>query len=122
MVNGESLLGKINQDAMETLLRPMSTEGNKRGMIQLIMAWKISKDSEGLKSGRTSWEAQCETLKPPGSPSGPELPTERVLDDGGWRISPSLFSGTKELDETPTRNAALSRIMGESAETLGSTS
>ncbi|KAB1281128.1 Partitioning defective 3-like protein [Camelus dromedarius] len=96
MVNGESLLGKINQDAMETLLRPMSTEGNKRGMIQLIMAWKISKDSE---------------LKPPGSPSGPELPTERVLDDGGWRISPSLFSGTKELDETPTRNAALSRIM-----------
>ncbi|XP_032326482.1 partitioning defective 3 homolog [Camelus ferus] len=80
---------------METLLRSMSTKGNKWGTIQLIVAWRISKDSE---------------LKPPGSPSGPELPTERVLDDWGWRISPSFFSGTEGLDESPTRNAALSRI------------
>ncbi|KAJ8268703.1 hypothetical protein COCON_G00138750 [Conger conger] len=37
-VNGESLLGKSNQEAMETLRRSMSTEGNKRGTIQLIVA------------------------------------------------------------------------------------
>ncbi|XP_073912454.1 partitioning defective 3 homolog isoform X25 [Castor canadensis] len=98
-VNGESLLGKTNQDAMETLRRSMSTEGNKRGMIQLIVARRISK---------------CSELKSPGSPPGPELPIETVLDDRERRISHSLYSGIEGLDESPTRNAALSRIMGES--------
>ncbi|XP_045391670.1 partitioning defective 3 homolog isoform X6 [Lemur catta] len=98
-VNGESLLGKTNQDAMETLRRSMSTEGNKRGMIQLIVARRISK---------------CHELKSPGSPPGPELPIETVLDDRERRISHSLYSGIEGLDESPTRNAALSRIMGES--------
>nr|XP_020728372.1 partitioning defective 3 homolog isoform X10 [Odocoileus virginianus texanus] len=97
-VNGESLLGKTNQDAMETLRRSMSTEGNKRGMIQLIVARRISK---------------CTEPKSPGSPSGPELPIETVLDDRERRISHSLYSGLEGLDESPTRNAALSRIMGK---------
>ncbi|XP_032205914.1 partitioning defective 3 homolog isoform X14 [Mustela erminea] len=97
-VNGESLLGKTNQDAMETLRRSMSTEGNKRGMIQLIVARRISK---------------CNELKSPGSPCGPELPIEMVLDDRERRISHSLYSGIEGLDESPTRNAALSRIMGK---------
>ncbi|XP_063525840.1 partitioning defective 3 homolog isoform X26 [Pongo pygmaeus] len=98
-VNGESLLGKTNQDAMETLRRSMSTEGNKRGMIQLIVARRISK---------------CNELKSPGSPPGPELPVETALDDRERRISHSLYSGIEGLDESPSRNAALSRIMGES--------
>ncbi|XP_077802341.1 partitioning defective 3 homolog isoform X43 [Macaca mulatta] len=98
-VNGESLLGKTNQDAMETLRRSMSTEGNKRGMIQLIVARRISK---------------CSELKSPGSPPGPELPVETALDDRERRISHSLYSGIEGLDESPSRNAALSRIMGES--------
>ncbi|XP_053429189.1 partitioning defective 3 homolog isoform X13 [Nycticebus coucang] len=97
-VNGESLLGKTNQDAMETLRRSMSTEGNKRGMIQLIVARRISK---------------CNEPKSPGSPPGPELPIETVLDDRERRISHSLYSGIEGLDESPTRNAALSRIMGK---------
>ncbi|XP_073085059.1 partitioning defective 3 homolog isoform X21 [Manis javanica] len=96
-VNGESLLGKTNQDAMETLRRSMSTEGNRRGMTQLIVARRISK---------------CSELKSPGSPSGPELPIETVLDDRERRISHSLYSGIEGLDESPTRNTALSRIMG----------
>lgn len=45
-VNGESLLGKTNQDAMETLRKSMSTEGNKRGMIQLIVARRVAKRTE----------------------------------------------------------------------------
>ncbi|OBS57260.1 hypothetical protein A6R68_11615, partial [Neotoma lepida] len=85
-VNGESLLGKANQEAMETLRRSMSTEGNKRGMIQLI-------------------------LRSPGSPAAPELPIETELDDRERRISHSLYSGIEGLEESPTRNAALSRIM-----------
>ncbi|XP_069715464.1 partitioning defective 3 homolog isoform X11 [Phaenicophaeus curvirostris] len=97
-VNGESLLGKTNQDAMETLRRSMSTEGNKRGMIQLIVARRISK---------------CNELESPGSPSGPELPIETLLDDRERRISHSLYGGIEGLNESPTRNAALSRIMGK---------
>ncbi|XP_060048477.1 partitioning defective 3 homolog isoform X12 [Erinaceus europaeus] len=97
-VNGESLLGKTNQDAMETLRRSMSTEGNKRGMIQLIVARRISKGNE---------------LKSPGSLAGPELPIETMLDDRERRISHSLYSGIEGLEESPTRNAALSRIMGK---------
>ncbi|KFO18909.1 Partitioning defective 3 like protein [Fukomys damarensis] len=97
-VNGESLLGKTNQDAMETLRRSMSTEGNKRGMIQLIVARRISKFHE---------------LRSPGSPPGPELPIDTVLDDRERRISHSLYSGLEGLDESPSRNVALSRIMGK---------
>ncbi|XP_072268744.1 partitioning defective 3 homolog isoform X3 [Pyxicephalus adspersus] len=96
-VNGESLLGKTNQDAMETLRKSMSTEGNKRGMIQLIVARRIKKNE----------------LESPGSPSGPELPVETILDDRERRISHSLYSGIEGFDESPTRNAALSRIMGK---------
>ncbi|XP_010294523.1 PREDICTED: partitioning defective 3 homolog, partial [Phaethon lepturus] len=97
-VNGESLLGKTNQDAMETLRRSMSTEGNKRGMIQLIVARRISK---------------CNELESPGSPSGPELPIETLLDDRERRISHSLYGGIEGLGESPTRNVALTRIMGK---------
>ncbi|KAM9308851.1 partitioning defective 3 homolog [Gastrophryne carolinensis] len=96
-VNGESLLGKTNQDAMETLRKSMSTEGNKRGMIQLIIARRIKRNE----------------LESPGSPSGPDLPIETMLDDRERRISHSMYSGIEGFDESPTRNAALSRIMGK---------
>ncbi|XP_040888627.1 par-3 family cell polarity regulator beta a isoform X2 [Toxotes jaculatrix] len=36
-VNGESLLGRSNHAAMETLRRSMSSEGNARGTIQLVV-------------------------------------------------------------------------------------
>jgi partitioning defective protein 3 len=45
-VNGESLIGKTNQEAMETLRKSMSVEGNKRGTIQLIVARRVTKRSE----------------------------------------------------------------------------
>lgn len=36
-VNGETLLGLSNHEAMETLRRSMSQEGNVRGTIQLVV-------------------------------------------------------------------------------------
>lgn len=45
-VNGESLNGMTNQEAMETLRKSMSVEGNKRGMIQLIVARLVSRNTE----------------------------------------------------------------------------
>ncbi|XP_043117600.1 par-3 family cell polarity regulator alpha, b isoform X7 [Puntigrus tetrazona] len=82
-VNGESLLGKTNQDAMETLRKSMSTEGNKRGMIQLIVARRINKRLEG--ESRSSPRGLERTLSP--SP-----------DDHERRISHSLY-GIEGLDD-----------------------
>lgn len=45
-VNGESLNGMTNQEAMETLRKSMSVEGNKRGMIQLIVARLVNRNKE----------------------------------------------------------------------------
>ncbi|XP_015215079.2 partitioning defective 3 homolog B isoform X2 [Lepisosteus oculatus] len=54
-VNGESLLGKSNHDAMETLRRSMSMEGNIRGMIQLVVARSLDRPNE---EGQETWVAQ----------------------------------------------------------------
>ncbi|XP_060050053.1 partitioning defective 3 homolog B isoform X2 [Erinaceus europaeus] len=45
-VNGESLLGKSNHEAMETLRRSMSMEGNIRGMIQLVILRRLERPVE----------------------------------------------------------------------------
>uniref|UniRef100_A0A669EM46 Par-3 family cell polarity regulator alpha, b n=1 Tax=Oreochromis niloticus TaxID=8128 RepID=A0A669EM46_ORENI len=82
-VNGESLLGKTNQDAMETLRKSMSTEGNKRGMIQLIVARRVAKRNE----------------ETPGSPLGPQQILNTSLDDHERRISHSLYGGLEGLDD-----------------------
>uniref|UniRef100_A0A3Q3FDR9 Par-3 family cell polarity regulator alpha, b n=1 Tax=Labrus bergylta TaxID=56723 RepID=A0A3Q3FDR9_9LABR len=91
-VNGESLLGKTNQDAMETLRKSMSTEGNKRGMIQLIVARRVAKRNEDA----------------PGSPLGPQQMMNTTLDDHERRISHSLYGGLEGLDDNLIRHMALS--------------
>ncbi|XP_073927629.1 partitioning defective 3 homolog B isoform X3 [Castor canadensis] len=52
-VNGEALLGKSNHDAMETLRRSMSMEGNIRGMIQLVILRRPERPMEELTEGGT---------------------------------------------------------------------
>ncbi|XP_063743937.1 partitioning defective 3 homolog B isoform X2 [Eleginops maclovinus] len=51
-VNGESLLGRSNHVAMETLRRSMSQEGNVRGMIQLVVL-RAQKDQQGVSPNRS---------------------------------------------------------------------
>ncbi|MGH0142103.1 UNVERIFIED_CONTAM: hypothetical protein FKN15_050480 [Acipenser sinensis] len=98
-VNGESLLGKTNQEAMETLRKSMSVEGNKRGMIQLIVARQIAKRNE---------------LETPGSPSGTDVALDTSLDDRERRISHSLYSGIEGLQDTlmPRASIADRRMIG----------
>ncbi|KTF77643.1 hypothetical protein cypCar_00042796, partial [Cyprinus carpio] len=99
-VNGESLLGKTNQDAMETLRMSMSTEGNKRGMIQLIVARRINKRLEG--------DSRC-------SPRGLERTLSPSPDDHERRISHSLY-GIEGLDDNLRPHANTSHHkMSESA-------
>uniref|UniRef100_A0A8C2IWI7 Par-3 family cell polarity regulator alpha, b n=1 Tax=Cyprinus carpio TaxID=7962 RepID=A0A8C2IWI7_CYPCA len=83
-VNGESLVGKTNQDAMEMLRKSMSTEGNKRGMIQLIVARRINKLLEVKRS-------RC-------SPRGLERTLSPSTEDHERRISHSLY-GIEGLDD-----------------------
>ncbi|KAM8728556.1 par-3 family cell polarity regulator alpha, b isoform 4-T4 [Acanthopagrus schlegelii] len=95
-VNGESLLGKTNQDAMETLRKSMSTEGNKRGMIQLIVARRVAKRNE----------------EAPGSPLGPQTMNTH-LDDHERRISHSLYGGLEGLDDNlMPRQGMIPRTIG----------
>ncbi|XP_047225351.1 par-3 family cell polarity regulator alpha, b isoform X7 [Girardinichthys multiradiatus] len=96
-VNGESLLGKTNQDAMETLRKSMSTEGNKRGMIQLIVARRVAKRNE----------------ESPGSPLGSQQPVNTTLDDHERRISHSLYGGLEGLDDNlMPRQGMIPRTIG----------
>uniref|UniRef100_A0A3B5ASL6 Par-3 family cell polarity regulator n=1 Tax=Stegastes partitus TaxID=144197 RepID=A0A3B5ASL6_9TELE len=88
-VNGESLLGKTNQEAMETLRKSMSVEGNKRGMIQLIVARRVAKNNE-------------EAL---GSPPLLEHPVNSLLDSNERRISHSLYETAESLDNISTPRA-----------------
>ncbi|XP_066511594.1 partitioning defective 3 homolog isoform X2 [Hoplias malabaricus] len=92
-VNGESLLGKTNHDAMETLRKSMSTEGNKRGMIQLIVARRVSKRNES---------------EPLSSPRSPEHILSSSLDDHERRISHTLYGDLEGLDDNlrPRNNLA----------------
>ncbi|XP_037705713.1 partitioning defective 3 homolog B isoform X2 [Choloepus didactylus] len=57
-VNGESLLGKSNHEAMETLRRSMSMEGNIRGMIQLVILRRPERPMEE--------PAECGVFSKPG--------------------------------------------------------
>uniref|UniRef100_A0A1A7W7I6 Par-3 partitioning defective 3 homolog n=2 Tax=Iconisemion striatum TaxID=60296 RepID=A0A1A7W7I6_9TELE len=96
-VNGESLLGKTNQDAMETLRKSMSTEGNKRGMIQLIVARRVTKRTE----------------ESPGSPLGPQQALNTSLDDHERRISHSLYGDLEGLDDNlMPRQGTIPRTIG----------
>lgn len=51
-VNGEPLLGKSNHEAMETLRRSMSMEGNLRGMIQLVVLRSVLPPNQEFQEAR----------------------------------------------------------------------
>ncbi|XP_028289219.1 partitioning defective 3 homolog isoform X2 [Parambassis ranga] len=88
-VNGESLLEKTNQEAMETLRKSMSVEGNKRGMIQLIVARRVAKHNK----------------EDPGSPVLLDHPVNILLDNHERRVSHSMYETTESLDSLSTPRA-----------------
>ncbi|XP_068160046.1 partitioning defective 3 homolog [Antennarius striatus] len=92
-VNGESLHGMTNQDAMEMLRQSMSVEGNKRGMIQLIVARLVPKNDEEF----------------PGRLSSVRHPVNSPLDNHERRISNSLYETSEGLDKVST---PLPNVMG----------
>ncbi|XP_058156289.1 partitioning defective 3 homolog B isoform X2 [Dasypus novemcinctus] len=101
-VNGESLLGKSNHEAMETLRRSMSMEGNIRGMIQLVILRRPEKTMEepaecGVFSKPCVENCQnsvtisrrngSSTLQPFGMYSPQDKQKELLLLNDGWAES-----------------------------------
>ncbi|XP_051971188.1 partitioning defective 3 homolog isoform X1 [Xyrauchen texanus] len=95
-VNGESLLEKTNQEAMETLRKSMSIEGNKRGMIQLIVARRVPGRGE----------------EAPGRPPVPDLPLNSSREEHERRISQSLCPGENLDDNHSPQPNMMGRMMG----------
>ncbi|XP_037135846.1 partitioning defective 3 homolog isoform X1 [Syngnathus acus] len=89
-VNGESLLENTNQEAMETLRKSMSVEGNKRGMIQLIVARRVTQNAE----------------QGPGGPAIPGHPVN-LQNNHERRISHSFYESIENFDNisTPLANS-----------------
>nr|XP_033471997.1 par-3 family cell polarity regulator beta a isoform X1 [Epinephelus lanceolatus] len=94
-VNGESLLGRSNHTAMETLRRSMSSEGNARGTIQLVVLRAPKQMSSANPAANTatngsathqpSSHAGYSNQEPRGhgayqGPSGPSRPTEPTMN------------------------------------------
>ncbi|MGH0117043.1 UNVERIFIED_CONTAM: hypothetical protein FKN15_028155 [Acipenser sinensis] len=85
-VNGESLRGKSNHEAMETLRRSMSMEGNIRGMIQLVVARRLEKqneehyDSGTLQSRAVDSHQGWQSTNKPNDPLQPTMVTNNIYE------------------------------------------
>uniref|UniRef100_A0A9J7YN02 Par-3 family cell polarity regulator n=1 Tax=Cyprinus carpio carpio TaxID=630221 RepID=A0A9J7YN02_CYPCA len=97
-VNGESLLEKTNQEAMEALRTSMSIEGNKRGMIQLIVARRVA--------------GRGEVSHPLSAPGSPPMPLNSSRDEHERRISQTLYPGESLDDNHTPRPTMMGRMMG----------
>ncbi|XP_061841077.1 par-3 family cell polarity regulator beta a isoform X1 [Nerophis lumbriciformis] len=81
-VNGEALLGRSNHTAMETLRRSMSSEGNARGTIQLVVL-RASRVEE--PQGHRAYEGASR----PSALSGNSLTDKYVSGGSGGALHPS---------------------------------
>uniref|UniRef100_A0A8C1IZD7 Par-3 family cell polarity regulator n=1 Tax=Cyprinus carpio TaxID=7962 RepID=A0A8C1IZD7_CYPCA len=97
-VNGESLLEKTNQEAMEALRTSMSIEGNKRGMIQLIVARRVA--------------GRGEVSHPLSAPGSPPMSLNSSRDEHERRISQTLYPGESLDDNHTPRPTMMGRMMG----------
>ncbi|XP_033842159.2 partitioning defective 3 homolog [Periophthalmus magnuspinnatus] len=93
-VNGESLLGMTNQEAMEALRTSMSVEGNKRGMIQLVVARRLARFMEDA----------------PVSPPLSDVSAGSLLENQERRISHSLYESL-DLDNLSTPRGSMAGRM-----------
>ncbi|XP_056286981.1 par-3 family cell polarity regulator beta a isoform X2 [Pseudoliparis swirei] len=103
-VNGESLLGHSNHAAMETLRRSMSSEGNARGTIQLVVlrtsrqlqqmgGGNAAPTTNGSAANRPNNPAASSNQEPRGltahqGPSGPSRPPNSELSRNGASPAP----------------------------------
>ncbi|XP_060754477.1 par-3 family cell polarity regulator beta a isoform X2 [Neoarius graeffei] len=119
-VNGESLLGRSNNDAMETLRRSMSMEGSQRGTIQLVIlrAMEQSPAQERRQNGGPSESRETSpalhTQKHPSNGVGvgvsaaqPPMVTNSIYERAPGPVAafngrPGVYNHDGNSDEDPT--------------------
>nr|XP_057906725.1 par-3 family cell polarity regulator beta a isoform X2 [Doryrhamphus excisus] len=92
-VNGEALLGRSNHAAMETLRRSMSSEGNARGTIQLVILRASAVEGQSI----SNTIAAVSQLTPHAGPHYQEPRGRRASPRGTSR--PSELNGTSLTDK-----------------------
>ncbi|XP_029936619.1 partitioning defective 3 homolog B-like isoform X2 [Myripristis murdjan] len=107
-VNGESLLGRSNHVAMETLRRSMSQEGNLRGTIQLVVL-RALQEQHGASPNR-SFDSSCGL---PGLVSPTNGQTGLVSQGNGPSHSPMV---TNDLYASNVTNGSYSHMDEEEEE------
>ncbi|KAL4635801.1 hypothetical protein GN956_G13564 [Arapaima gigas] len=104
-VNGESLVGLSNHDAMETLRRSMSMEGNLRGMIQLVVMRAMERPwQENQETAASQNQASYSSSAQPVSSSKFEVPAQpstvnNNLYERSAALTPASNGGTDHAEE-----------------------
>ncbi|KAL0985651.1 hypothetical protein UPYG_G00160000 [Umbra pygmaea] len=94
-VNGESLLGKSNHDAMETLRRSMYMEGNLRGTIQLVLLRTLVQSQDQYVSPNCSFDA---SISLPASPTSYQAsPTSYQASPTSYQASPTSYQASPTI-------------------------
>ncbi|XP_049583325.1 partitioning defective 3 homolog B isoform X1 [Syngnathus scovelli] len=103
-VNGESLLGRSNHVAMETLRRSMSHEGNVRGTIQLVVM-RALKDQHGLSSSRSLDNSPIPSrlMNQTNSPTGLVYPTNYHVNSA-LHTSDGSYASYSHIDDEADHN------------------
>ncbi|XP_045563827.1 partitioning defective 3 homolog B isoform X3 [Salmo salar] len=119
-VNGESLLGKSNHEAMETLRRSMSMEGNLRGMIQLVVLRALVKSEDPFVPSNQSFDASisCPARSANTSAQQPVVNNtiyERSNVFNGSSVHVGEEDDEEELNLISPRQEGLSPAPGESS-------
>uniref|UniRef100_A0A8C9S5Y9 Par-3 family cell polarity regulator beta b n=1 Tax=Scleropages formosus TaxID=113540 RepID=A0A8C9S5Y9_SCLFO len=102
-VNGESLVGRSNHDAMETLRRSMSMEGNVRGMIQLVVMRAMERqENEGTIAlqNQVSYSSSAQPVLASKSDSLPQpLMVNNILYERSSAITLVTNGGMDHVEE-----------------------
>ncbi|XP_023661608.1 partitioning defective 3 homolog B isoform X2 [Paramormyrops kingsleyae] len=82
-INGEPLVGRSNHDAMETLRRSMSMEGNLRGMIQLVVLRVLDRPGQQEYPEYSGFQNQPVQPRKADSPAQPPMVTNSIYERAG---------------------------------------
>ncbi|XP_030634873.1 par-3 family cell polarity regulator beta a [Chanos chanos] len=100
-VNSESLVGRSNHDAMETLRRSMSMEGNLRGTIQLVVLRAVDRPSaqEAMTNQNQAVELPHDQQPYSSQPNGTSLPP--MVTNNIYETSPVPHRPSNGVYEPP---------------------
>lgn len=102
-VNSESLLGRSNHDAMETLRHSMSTEGNLRGTIQLVVlrALERSPAQENQEASQTVPRNDSPVHHHPNSNHTNSFIPPSTVNNRMYEAAPAPYRSYGERQELP---------------------